>query len=187
VGEGGLGRGDGEGANSFDLQVDDASIFWQGIPLKSGKEAKVTFTQTDKSGAWQKPLSNGVWGEDVLEVMYDVAEQRIQVWKYDPEAGWQKYTKDVPVAFTDGDSFNIRALANGRVVIYRNGNELARPALTIDDQAPRNLSVHYVSYRLSAPVRVPHPPPYELGMRIFRYSFLQNEGYNCFTHSVIDK
>jgi hypothetical protein len=44
----------------------------------------------------------------------------------DSGAGWQKYTRDVPVAFADGDSFHVRALANGRVVIYRNGNLRAK-------------------------------------------------------------
>lgn len=107
----------------LDVNLEDASTFWQGIPVGSGQEASVTFAtlQTDTKGSRLRPQSNGVWGEGVVEVLYDVVGQRIQVWMYEPDTGWVQSGKDIPVKFEDGDRFSALVGTDGVLEIYRNG------------------------------------------------------------------
>ena len=108
----------------LDVKLNNANIFWQGVPLGSDQEASVTFAQI--TDTLIKPQSNGVWGEGVVEVQYDVPGRRIQVWMFDPQAGWMKYGKNIPVKFANGDTFSVFAHVDGTVEIYRNGNSLAK-------------------------------------------------------------
>jgi YD repeat-containing protein len=107
--------------------VADAFIFWQGIPADLDQEASVTFDRIGKEAG--RPQSNGIWGEGVIEVLYDAPGGTIQVWGYDLEAGWVQMGKDLPVEFADGDQFSVRFGKDGAIEIYRNGKLLARRAL----------------------------------------------------------
>ena len=112
------------------VNVQDAVIYWQGIPIGSKQPANVTFTNipANKQSLLLKPQSNGMWGDGVVEVLYDLAGQRIQVWVYDAQAGngWVQYGKDIPVKFVAGDTFSVQVLADGTVEIQRNGKLLAQ-------------------------------------------------------------
>ena len=118
----------------LNVNVQDAVIFWQGMPIGLNQPAEITFTNipADKQSLLLKPQSNGVWGEGVVEILYDVASQRIQVWVYDAQAGngWVQYGKDIPVKFIAGDQFSVQVLADGTVEIHRNGKLLAKRDVT---------------------------------------------------------
>jgi hypothetical protein len=114
-------------AGQLNVELQDANVFWQGVPAGSGQEASVTFAniQTDTKGARLKPQSNGIWGESVVEVLYNVAGQRIQVWMYAPDEGWVQLGKDIPAKFVDGDRFSALVRSDGVLEIYRNGKLFA--------------------------------------------------------------
>lgn len=59
-------------------------------------------------------------------MLYDVPNQRIQVWKYDTTKGWTQIGKDIPVKFTVGDAFTVRVLSDGALEISRNGKVLVK-------------------------------------------------------------
>ncbi len=105
------------------VKTNSASPFWQGIPLKTNQIASVTFANLQAS---VKPQSNGIWGENTVQVLYDVPNQRIQVWRYDPAKGWTQIGKDIPTKFTAGDVFTVRVLSGGTLEISRNGKLLAK-------------------------------------------------------------
>ncbi|MCC6298477.1 MAG: hypothetical protein IT314_04210, partial [Anaerolineales bacterium] len=115
-------------ADSWNVEINSASQFWQGVPMDSDQTSTVTFAtiQARTSGLLPKPESNGLWGDDVAQVFYDVRAQRIQVWMYDSESGWALQGKDIRTKIAAGDTFAVRVLANGTVEILRNGKFLAR-------------------------------------------------------------
>ena len=110
-------------ADQLNVIVNSAAQFWQGIPLKTDQTASITFASLQAS---VKPQSNGVWGEGTVQVLYDVPNQRIQVWKYDTTKGWTQIGKDIPVKFTVGDAFTVRVLSDGALEISRNGKVLVK-------------------------------------------------------------
>ncbi len=118
-------------SEQLNVILTDTDRFWQGVPLGSNQKAYVTFTQINKTAnVLSKPQSNGAWGDGVVQVLYDVAGGRIQVWMYDAQKGWVQYGADIPVRFAEGDVFSVRVLANGMVEIQRNGKSLARRDVT---------------------------------------------------------
>ena len=105
----------------LNVTVNSSTQFWQGVPL--GQTASVTFTSLQAS---LKPQSNGVWGEGTVQVLYDIPNQRIQVWMYDTAKSWTQIGKDIPVKFTAGDTFTVSVLSDGTLEISRNGNLLVK-------------------------------------------------------------
>ena len=81
--------------------------------------------QLNEAATQQKPQSNGIWEEGTIQVMYDVANGRIQVWKYDMEKGWIQKGEEIPVTFADGDQFSAISRKDGTLEIYHNGKLLA--------------------------------------------------------------
>jgi RHS repeat-associated protein len=155
--------------NPYDVELTNAELFWQGIPLGSELTTKVTFTQLDKSATRQKPQSNGMWGEDIVQIMYDVPNHRIQVWKFEGKA-WVQVGNDIPVKFVDGDVFTVFAGKDGTVEITRNGRLLSTrqpavlqtPTPTVtetpiqkDASASELANFAPVSLKLPAPVSAP--------------------------------
>ena len=107
------------------MTVNTATQFWQGVPL--GQTASVTFASLRSN---LKPQSNGVWGEGTVQVLYDIPNQRIQVWMYDSTKSWTQIGKDIPVKFTAGDTFTVRVNSDGALEISRNGKLLAKRKIT---------------------------------------------------------
>jgi hypothetical protein len=118
--------------DQLNVELQAADVFWQGVPLGTGQEASVTFAtlRTDTPGARRKPQSNGIWGEGVAQVLYDVDGQQIRILTYDVQKGWVQFGRDIPVKFIAGDTFSVRALADGTLEIYRNGKLLAKRDVT---------------------------------------------------------
>ena len=116
-------------ADALDVQVSGTSAFWQGIPLSETASVTIAQIQTNKQ-VLLKPKSNGVAGEGTVQVLYDLANGRIQVWVYDPAKGWTQIGKDFPIKFAVGDKFTIRAFADGRLEILRNGKLIAKTKVT---------------------------------------------------------
>lgn len=110
-------------SDQLNVTVNAAAQFWQGIPMKTNQTASVTFASLQAS---VKPQSNGVWGEGTAQLLYDVPNQRIQVWMYDMDKGWMQIGRDIPVKFTAGDTFTVRILSDGTLEISRNGKLLAK-------------------------------------------------------------
>ena len=100
-------------------------ILWQGPSLSADQEAFVTLSTIDSAGEEQdlllKSQSSSTWSAGVLEVLYDAAGQRVQVWTYSSAQSWVQRGTDIPVTFTNGDQFGARAKANGTVEVYKNG------------------------------------------------------------------
>jgi len=115
-------------SDPWNVEINSATHFWQGILIGTNQKASVTFANapTDIQGLLLKPQSNGVWGDGVVEVLYDMAGGRIQIWTYDSQLGWIQHGKDIPVKFTAGDMFSVRVSADGTVAIQRNGKLLAK-------------------------------------------------------------
>jgi hypothetical protein len=116
----------------LNVELQDADVFWQGVPLGTGQAASVTFAtlQTNLQAVGRKPQSNGIWGEGVAQVLYDVDGQQIRILTYDAQKGWVQYGRDIPAKFIAGDTFSVRALADGTIEIYRNGKSLAKRDIT---------------------------------------------------------
>jgi hypothetical protein len=108
-------------AAQLNMTVNTATQFWQGVPLD--QTAIVTFSSLQAS---LKPQSNGVWGEGTVQVLYDVPNQRLQIWMYDATKGWMQIGKDIPVKFTAGDTFTVQVNSDGTLEISRNGKLLAK-------------------------------------------------------------
>lgn len=114
----------------LNVTLTETGLFWQGFPIGSNQKASVTFAQLNKNvNAILKPESNGVWGEGIVEVVYDVSGGRIQVWMYDAQKGWVQIGKDVPAKFTAGDTFTIHISADNMLEISRNGKVIAKRTL----------------------------------------------------------
>jgi hypothetical protein len=110
----------------LNMILTDTDLFWQGIPLDATEESKVIFVQISESANWQKPRSNGIWGQNTIQVMYDVPNGRVQLWRYDAEKGWMQVGKDISVKFAEGDVFTVRIGKNGALEIYQNGKLLGK-------------------------------------------------------------
>lgn len=112
--------------NQLFVRSNDANsdIYWK-EPFGADQEAFVTFAKVSQKATEQnlllKAQSNKTWGDGVIEVLYDAKTQAVQVWTWEWPKGWVKYGDDIPAAFSDGDVFGARALANGMVEVYRNG------------------------------------------------------------------
>lgn len=114
-------------SNRLDVGTGNA-IFWQPGLFGADQEAFVTLTSIDLAGAEHdlllKSQSGTTWMNGALEVWYDAAGRRVQVWTYSSAQGWVQRGADIPVTFVNGDQFGARARANGMVEVYRNGNLL---------------------------------------------------------------
>ncbi len=104
-------------------------IYWKPAVLGATQEIYVTLTQIDAAASeidlLLKSQSNTSWSSGMVEVWYDPANHRVQVWTYTSSQGWVQYGTDIPVTFVNGDQFGARATADGKVEVYRNGVLLA--------------------------------------------------------------
>jgi RHS repeat-associated protein len=70
------------------------------------------------------------------------------LWRYDSQQGWIQSGTDIPVTFTNGDVFSARALTNGTVEIYRNGNLFATRTVTLSRAPQPGFLFQPVSFNL---------------------------------------
>jgi hypothetical protein len=109
-------------------------IFWNPTSFGANQEAYVTLSNFYSSGAEHnlllKSQSSTTFTAGVIEVWYDAAGHRVQVWTYTSAQGWVQRGADIPVTFANGDRLGARAKANGMVEVYRNGVLLATRDVT---------------------------------------------------------
>jgi probable HAF family extracellular repeat protein len=114
------------------------------------QEVYVTLTSVDGSG-FEQDLLLKVQGDQTpsysrgeIEVIYDSSKRAVRVATLLPDnSAWAHYA-DVPVTLRSGDRFGARALSNGQVWIFVNGELLAKVTLNPDDQAFFNNKGGYV-------------------------------------------
>ncbi len=101
------------------------SIFWSAAALSTTQEVYVTLTTVDAAASEQdlllKSQSSGSPYSGVIEVLYEAANSRVQVWTYARGQSWVQRGADIPVTFANGDQFGARATAAGQVQVFRNG------------------------------------------------------------------
>ncbi|MEK7326405.1 MAG: hypothetical protein AAB217_14235, partial [Chloroflexota bacterium] len=109
-------------------------IFWNPTSFGANQEAYVTLSNFYSSGVEHdlllKSQSSTTYGNGVIEVWYDAAGHRVQVWTYTSVQGWVQRGADIPVTFVNGDRLGARAKADGTVEVYRNGTLLATRDVT---------------------------------------------------------
>jgi len=106
------------------VNAGSGGAIFQPVLFGAAQEAYVTLTQIDPTAAeidlLLKSQSSTTWGNGVLEVWYQPALGRVQVWTYSPAQGWVQRGADLPVTFAAGDRFGARVSATGLVEVYRN-------------------------------------------------------------------
>jgi len=111
-------------SNQMDVGAGDA-VFWQASSFGANQEVFITLATLDPAGAEQdlllKSQSANTWSNGALEVYYDAASHRAQVWTYTSAQGWVQRGADLAVTLANGDRFGARARSNGAVEVYRNG------------------------------------------------------------------
>lgn len=110
--------------NQLDV-VADGDIYWGSQLMGASQEIYVTVVIVDPAGAEMdlllKSQRSDTWTAGLVEVWYDAANRRAQVWTYAPSQGWVQQGADIPVTLANGDRFGARALSTGVVEIYHNG------------------------------------------------------------------
>ena len=114
------------------------------------QEVYVTMTSVDGSGYEQDLLlkvqgdSSPSYSRGEIEVIYDASRRAVRVATLLPNrSAWTHYA-DLPVTLRGGDRFGARALSNGEVWIFVNGEILSKVTLNADDQAFFNDKGGYV-------------------------------------------
>ncbi|MBI3241541.1 MAG: CSLREA domain-containing protein [Chloroflexi bacterium] len=117
--------------------VSGGDIYWNVTQYGANQEAYVTLVNIDPAGQevdlMLKSQSASGWtsgGAGRLEVWYNPATHVVKVVTYTSTQNWVQCGADIPVAFVNGDQFGARALADGRVLVYRNGVLLATRDVT---------------------------------------------------------
>jgi hypothetical protein len=104
-------------------------IYWAGTRFGADQEAFVTLSTSDPAAAELdlvlKAQSSSGWAGGMLEVWYEPANQRVQVWTYSSSQGWVQRGAAIAVALAEGDQLGARVSASGLVTVYRNGQVLA--------------------------------------------------------------
>ena len=114
--------------------VGNGYILWNPSSFGATQDVCVTLTTID-TGASEidlllKSQSSSSWGSGVLEVLYDPANSRVQVWTYTSAQGWVQRGADISVTFANGDQFGARAKSDGQVEVYKNGSLLGSRDVT---------------------------------------------------------
>ncbi|MEZ4672578.1 MAG: RHS repeat-associated core domain-containing protein [Anaerolineae bacterium] len=96
-------------------------IYWAGSSFGADQEAFVTLSTIDAASTEIDLLlkaQSALWSNGVIKVMYKPSTGKVQVWTYD--GTWVQRGSDITVTFAAGDQFGARALAEGKVEVYKN-------------------------------------------------------------------
>ncbi len=108
--------------NQLDVNSGE-DIYWS-TAFGTSQEVFATLTSIDLAGQETDLLLKAqgtYYTSGLIEVYYDAAGHRVQVWTYAPGPGWVQWGADIPVTLNNGDQFGARATASGSVEVYRNG------------------------------------------------------------------
>jgi hypothetical protein len=67
-------------------------------------------------------MQGATWPSGVIEVLYNPAGSKVQVYTYTSSQDWVQRGADIPVSFAAGDQFGARAKSDGTVEVYKNGS-----------------------------------------------------------------
>jgi hypothetical protein len=98
-------------------------IYWN-TAFGANQEVFITLTKIDLTATEIDLILKGqgtYYTSGLVEVYYDAAGHRVQVWTYAPTQGWAVYGADIPVTLNNGDQFGARATSSGSLEVYRNG------------------------------------------------------------------
>jgi len=137
---GGIGSTWGGATSGYSIQSNKldvgngGAIFWKPASFGAHQEVYITFVTVDQAGSEQdlllKSQSNTSWTSGALEVLYDRANQRVQVVTYTSSQGWVQRGADIPATFANGDRFGARATAGGQVSVFKNSTLLGTRDVT---------------------------------------------------------
>jgi hypothetical protein len=130
IGSGWSGQAAGYAIASNQLDVGNGGdLYWAATRFGATQEVYVTLSTIDASASeidlLLKAQDSSGYGGGVLEVWYDPAGQRVQIWSFSAAQGWVQRGANIPVTFATGDRFGARVDANGQVAVYRNSTLLA--------------------------------------------------------------
>jgi predicted extracellular nuclease len=120
----------GYAINSNQVQVfGGGPIYWNGPSYGASQEAYFTLTTVDATANEQSLLlkvQGGTpnWRNGAIDVNFLVTRGVISIDTYQPKnngpfGGWRHYP-EIPVTFANGDQFAVRALADGKVQVFKN-------------------------------------------------------------------
>lgn len=125
---GGAWVGDVTGLQISSGHLTQVSLTSSGVlstPILGGdQEAWLDLTQVTPSAPEHNlmlKLQGTVWSDGHIEVRYDGQAGNVKVSTYSPSQGWVQRGGPFPATLQNGDVFGARALANGLVVVFRNG------------------------------------------------------------------
>lgn len=108
------------------MNVDsDGDIYWEPASFNANQEAYVTLASIDPNAAEIDLLlkvQGATWPSGVIEVLYNPAGSKVQVFTYTSSQDWVQRGADIPVSFAAGDQFGARAKSDGTVEVYKNGS-----------------------------------------------------------------
>jgi hypothetical protein len=98
-------------------------IFRNAASFGADQEIYITFVNIDEASTNLDLLlkSQTTTKESFLEVGYNPVKKIIQVESYTRLQGYVIYSPSIPVIFSNGDQLGVRATADGKVNIYKNG------------------------------------------------------------------
>ncbi|MEM8530647.1 MAG: choice-of-anchor Q domain-containing protein [Chloroflexota bacterium] len=121
-----------EGLGGYQIIDEEANvvgggpIYWQKERFGPAQEVYTTLKQSTVQGQEQDLLLKVQgeppdWREGTLEILYDANAEQTYVESFTPENGWIRHAI-FDVSFTDGDQLGGRALTDGTVEVFRNGD-----------------------------------------------------------------
>jgi hypothetical protein len=106
-------------------------IYWNPTSFGPNQEAYFTFTDISTLATEQDLiLKRGAGSNSMIEVLYDRANNRVQVWTLNPGNGWVLHATFNGVTFANGDQFGARTLQDGTVTVYKNGTSIGTTNVT---------------------------------------------------------
>lgn len=118
-------------SKSVESRANSGGVIWWNTAFGVDQEAYVTLTKIGKSSSstarWQGLLLklNGITPDDINASAIDVrysSEDGVQVRTKAPGQGWVIQTTLGSVVLNNGDRLGARALSNGTVIVYHNGD-----------------------------------------------------------------
>jgi hypothetical protein len=123
--------------NRLDVQI-GGPLVWQPTLFGANQEAFITLSTIDPASASQglllKVQGSSIPNGGAIVVVYDATAKavRVKTLRLNTQT-WTVYTGQA-ATFANGDQLGARALANGTVLIYKNGNLIAIVTLSTADQ-----------------------------------------------------
>lgn len=101
--------------------VDDGAIGW-GTPFGAAQHVNVTLSSIDSTSEEIDLLlrAQDDSGCNLIEVWYQPANNRVQVWSCDSSNGWVQHGSNIAVTFANGDRFGAQVSASGVVTVFKN-------------------------------------------------------------------